>query len=113
MELHITREQAKDEKFLHAQRLLADAFGAELVIDYQIVKPKRFDCTIWVDENNDVASGEFDTKKEALIWTKEQLAKYPTAVADLKKWNAKGDDFEDWQYRIVDGKLKEAHGFDF
>ena len=113
MELHITREQAKDEKFLHAQQNLAKVLGADLVIDTYIAKPKRFDCVIWIDENNDAASGEFDTKKEALAWAKGQLAKYPTAVADLKKWNAKGDDFEDWQYRIADGKLKEMPGFDF
>ena len=113
MEIHITREQAKDEKFLHAQSLLADALGVELVIDYPVVKPKRFDCVIWMDENNDIASGEFDTKKEAIAWVKEQLAKYPAAVADLKKWNAKGDDFEDWQYRLVDGMPKEVFDFGF
>ena len=113
MELHITREQAKDEKFLRAQQQLANVLGAELVIDYPIIKPKRFDCTIWMDENNDVASGEFDTKREAIDWTKKQLAKHPTAIADLKRWNAKGDDFEDWQYRMVDGKFAEVDGFGY
>ncbi len=33
----------------------------------------------------------------------------PSAFADLKHWNAKGDDYDYWYYRLENGKLKEVH----
>lgn len=111
MEIHITREQANNESFLNANRLLAEALGCELMIDYPVEKPKRYDCSIWVDENYEASWCGFDTKKEALAWAKAQLGVFEGAVADLKKWDSKGEDFEDWQYRIVDGEFREVDGF--
>lgn len=111
MEIHISRKDMENKEFFKAQQRFANAIGAELIVDTPIVKPKRYDCTIWLDENNDVASDEFNRKKDALAWAKSQLEKHPTAVADLKKWNAKGDDFEDWQYRIIEGEFTEVGWF--
>lgn len=111
MELHITRKQAENQKFLESQMRFAERMGIELFVDYEIEKPKPYDCVLWLDENDDHSHGEFNRKADALKWAKDQLAKYPQGIIDLKKWNAKGDDYEDWQYRIVDGEFAEVDGF--
>ena len=111
MEMHIARELIKDQKALDGYQRLADVLGVELVIDYP--KPKRYDCTIWLNADADVAYGEFDKKSDAISWAKEELPKHPGAVADLRKWNAARDDFEDWQYKVLDGKFTEVMGFGY
>ena len=71
----------------------------------------NYDCSIWLDENNEVCGANFHTKKEALDYAKRNLKRYPTAVADLKHWNNKGDDYDYTYYRLKDGELKEVNDF--
>ena len=112
MEIHISRKSANNLSFLRAQQLLADRLGFDLIIDNPAVNLKPYDCVIWQDENNDCVHGEFASKRDALKWAKVQLTKYPSAIADLKRWNKNGDDYEDWQFRLIDGKFVQVEGFE-
>ena len=71
----------------------------------------NYDVSIWLDENNEVCGANFHTKKEALDYAKRNLKKYPTAVADFKHWNNKGDDYDYTYYRLKDGELTEVQDF--
>jgi hypothetical protein len=109
MPIIITREQMENKKFYEAQKKLAEAWGMELIVETPVQKPKHYDCTIWTDENTDIAYGEFDTKAQARKWACENLARYPRAIADLKHWNAKHDDYgEYWFLKLENGKLTET-----
>lgn len=69
----------------------------------------NYDCSIWLDENDELCQKDFHTKKEAMDYAKKVLKDNPSAYADLKHWNAKGDDYDYWFYRLENGKLKEVY----
>lgn len=90
-------------------RRIANLMGETLEI--RNAPTLNYDCSIWLDENNEVCGANFHTKKEALDYAKRNLKKNPTAVADFKHWNSKGDDYDYTYYRLKDGELVEVQDF--
>ena len=88
---------------------IAELMGAKFVL--KNAPTINYDVSIWLDDNNEVCGANFHTKKEALDYAKRNLKKYPTAVADFKHWNNKGDDYDYTYYRLKDGELTEVQDF--
>ena len=103
LEIEYKLYKGKEEHY----KKLAKGLGCKLVV--KGMPTLNYDCSIWLDENDELCQKDFHTKKEALDYAKKVLKDNPSAYADLKHWNAKGDDYDYWFYRLENGKLKEVH----
>lgn len=103
----------KTREELNRYRVIAYELGCDRLVIQNCPKQKsmNYEVSIWLDENNEICGANFHTKKEALDYAKRNLKKNPTAVADFKHWNNKGDDYDYTYYRLKDGELTEVHDF--
>ena len=112
MTIRVSRDDWRNEAFRNATLLLAESFGTDVEIEVPKKEHLPYQVQIWLGDDVTEAS-EFTRKADALKWSKERLSdpKNAGGVADVKKYNKAGDDF-DWQFYVLsEGRLEETYDF--
>jgi len=110
MTIKVSASDWENPVFRNSVLMLAEQFGNDIEIE-TVRKPlPPYNAQVWLNDDI-VASNDFKTKKEAKKWIASELAKRPNAEADLRKYNKRGDDFDGFVYRLVDGVIAEVEAY--
>lgn len=112
MSVTISRSDWDNDALRESALRLAEALGEDLEVVYEREAIKPYNVRLWLHDDV-MASEDFDRKSDALAWSRNALSEAadPECVADVRKFNSTGDDFDWWFYRLVDGRLKQVYDF--